>query len=338
MLVVGLFAPLSLVLAPSAHQPLTLPLPSYSRHRAPQLLAPSSHHSLSAAQPSRSRHCAPELFGENEPQLADEEFKALAGIWRVYLELWEPRLESRGLAMSLHLAAPEVTKYGNLQHGKVCPMEEILCYGVFNILADPAKSEGGLVGESPGSGWSAAKWSATRVVHAGEEDDDKLCVTLQLGNLRLEGRGRRKGLRCNVFVGKVLDVGDDPPRMCGRFSMGLLLPIKSDVAALEERYKMRIEEHMGEKSFAGDMGSLLEMVEEDELMNDLNDDCDEGVEEACDIVSKEEEAKRAWLAKLEAKGSQGVPVDPPASPAIAPVPIANDDATRDLGSDVQGSS
>ena len=42
-----------------------------------------------------------------------------------------------------------------------------------------------------------------------------------------------------------------------------------------------------------------EYADEEELLKDLTEACDEGVDEACDIVSREEEAKRAWLARLK---------------------------------------
>ena len=97
---------------------------------------------------SPSRHTAPKLFGPyQEPQLAEEEYRALAGIWRLYLDLGD-----RGLAMTLHLATPEdeeLEKRDTKPRGRVNPMENILCCGRFNIYqGDPA-------------GWSAAWWSCT---------------------------------------------------------------------------------------------------------------------------------------------------------------------------------
>ena len=78
------------------------------------------------------------------------------------------------------------------------------------------------------------------------------------------------------------------------------------------------------------MGSLLEeYADEDELMKDLTEACDEGMEEACDIVSREEEAKKAWLERLNAPmGAKGGGDD-------AKELMENDkDATRDAAPDV----
>lgn len=160
-----------------------------------------------------------------------------------------------------------------------------MSYGSFNLLH----------GESSG-GWSSARWTASRTVHAGELGDDQLCCTLQMGNACLVGRGERVGLRCTAFAGTALEGGseggeDDAAsrggELLGTFSMNLLMPIKTEAAALEERYMQRIQEHA---PFAGDAGALLD---------DLIEACDEGVDEACDMASKEEAAKRAWLARLE---------------------------------------
>ena len=241
---------------------------------------------------SPSRHTAPKLFGPyQEPQLAEEEYRALAGIWRLYLDLGD-----RGLAMTLHLATPEdeeLEKRDTKPRGRVNPMENILCCGRFNIYqGDPA-------------GWSAAWWSAGRLVHPGEAGDDILDVSLQMGNLQLEGKGKRFGLRCKAFVGKVVEIGDES-RVVGRFAMGLGLPFNTNPTALEERYQERIAE---DSSFAGDMTTLLEYVDDEELMEELDEACDAGIEDACDMVSQEEEAKKAWLASLD-KPDWGATRDP----------------------------
>ena len=62
---------------------------------------------------------------------------------------------------------------------------------------------------------------------------------MQLGNIYLEGRGQRGGLRCRTFVGKVFE-GHDYPRLIGRFSLRLSLPIKTETFALEKQYQRRI--------------------------------------------------------------------------------------------------
>ena len=269
-----------------------------------------------------TRHRPLRLFGES-PDLSDEEYKALAGIYRVYLDL-----EDRGMALSLHLEAPKVEErdeddvYNPWAPGRILPMEEVLCYGCFNVM------------QGDKDGWKSARWSVRRDVHAGEEGDDKLTISLKIGNLRLQGRGRRIGFRCPAWIGTIIESGITdtvPPspyaRTVGLFCMGLLLPIKTDAGPLEEKYQQRIAER---KPFAGDVGSLLEeYADEDELMKDLTEACDEGMEEACDIVSREEEAKKAWLERLNAPlGAKGGGDD-------AKELMENDkDATRDAAPDV----
>ena len=260
------------------------------------LVSSRRHPLLTALPPPRQRCGSLHCFGLNEePIFGEEEYKALAGIWRIHLNL-----EGRGLLMSLHLAAPELSESsGAWQGGKIHPSEEILCFGKFNML----------LGDS--EGWKSARWSAGRSVHPGEDGDDRISISLHLGNLRLEGRGRRFGIRCPAFVGDVFDgdggldaclpqryLGDDPNRL-GHFAMGLLTPIKTDTSALEERYQQRIE---AEAPFAGDVTALLDALDDDDddMFKELNEACDAGIEEACEVVSKEEEAKRAWLARQDA--------------------------------------
>ena len=95
---------------------------------------------------------------------------------------------------------------------------------------------------------------------AGAEGDDILRLSLQLGNLHLEGRGQRGGLRCRTFVGKVFeeDVGRgvlgevfEGNTVVGRFTMRLALPMKTDSSALEQQYRQRIlEKSAGGRSLA----------------------------------------------------------------------------------------
>ena len=165
---------------------------------------------------SPSRHRPAILSQQVLPQLAEEEFKALAGVWRAELEL-----DDGATALSLHLAAPTSLHYGTTAPGgKVFPMEEKL---PFNIC------------QSGGSdGYSSAWWSAYSV-----GNDGNLHLELQLGNLYFEGRGERSGLRCSTFVGMVLEGGEDPC-VVGRFLMRLSLPTTSDAKGLEERYRHRL--------------------------------------------------------------------------------------------------
>lgn len=71
-------------------------------------------------------------------------------------------------------------------------------------------------------------------------ESSEISLRLQLGNLYLEGKGEREGLRCVVFKGNVLE-GRDSPCCVGSFSMSLVLPTIADVGALEERHRARIE-------------------------------------------------------------------------------------------------
>ena len=150
-------------------------------------------------------------------KLAEEEYMALVGVWRAELELDDGDAE-----LSLHLAAPPSLQPGSVAPGggKVFPMDDNL---PFNIVQGK-------------DGWSSARWSAKCV---GEEGGTELSLSMQLGNLYLEGRGERTGLRCSTFQGTVLEGGSDPC-VVGRFSMRLSLPIKSDTTELEERYRARL--------------------------------------------------------------------------------------------------
>ena len=86
------------------------------------------------------RHRPLRLFGES-PDLSDEEYKALAGIYRVYLDL-----EDRGMALSLHLEAPKVEErdeddvYNPWAPGRILPMEEVLCSVSYTHLTLPTKA------------------------------------------------------------------------------------------------------------------------------------------------------------------------------------------------------
>lgn len=201
-------------------------------------LLASSHH---------SRHRPLALFGaDGQPQLAGEEYEAIAGVWRADLEL-----DDGDMAMSLHLAMPP---HSSQQFdGRVYPMVEEL---PFNICRN-------------NDGWSSARWSVEREVCAGAEGDHKLWLLMQLGNLYLEGRGERSGLRCPAFAGTVYE-GSEDPCVVGRFSMQLSLPIRTDIGTLEARYQERIASRRPppltypRSGFLGRWGMLLS-VEDDSL-------------------------------------------------------------------------
>ena len=163
----------------------------------------------------RIRHASPKLFGDGEPKLAFEEFQAIAGVWRTDI------LFNDGPATRVHLllAVPEKRGGQFPSGGKVKLMEE-------NLPDDVRFGE-------------EDSWSASRQVRAGLSGDDRLGLSLQLGDLQLEGRGQRGGFRCRAFVGRVVEGGDDP-RVVGSFAMRLTLPLKTDAAQLERRYKQRI--------------------------------------------------------------------------------------------------
>ena len=167
------------------------------------------------AAPTSGRSGPVSLFGDAQPQLALEEYTALAGIWRAELEL-----DDGDVSTSLHLAAPRRAQDG----GNVYPMEEELPFNICQGSSD---------------GWTRARWFCERKVRAGAEGDNKLSMSLQLGNLYLEGRGERSGLRCTSFVGTAFEGGEDPC-VVGRFMMRLALPIASNVTSLEQRYRRRI--------------------------------------------------------------------------------------------------
>ena len=179
------------------------------------------------------RHQPPALFGETQPLLAIEEYKALSGVWRTDLEL-----DIGHVSASVHLADPQSQQiYDNApqqsqadadfpQGGRAYFMDERLPYRIWRRVRSS----------------TPAWWSVSRSVHAGAEDDDILGISVLLGNLYLEGRGQRGGLRCRTFVGKVFEGGsDEQPRRVGRFSMRLSLPINADSNALAQRYHDRIK-------------------------------------------------------------------------------------------------
>ena len=151
-------------------------------------------------------------------------------------------------------------------------------------------------------GYLSAWWAANRNVRAGAEGDDTVCLSLQLGNLLLQGRGQRGGLRCRSFVGTVLwryPGGDDPINdpttwaMVGRFSMQLALPSKTDTSMLESRYRKRIETRP--PPLSGFPRTLTE-----------------------------EEAKSAWLERRYPSARPGRPSFPPASSSY----LSEDEAKR----------
>ena len=239
------------------------------------LLASSSRHV--------PRHQQAKLFGDSYPQLATEEFQALAGVWRADLQL-----NDEDVTISLHLADPKhETEFP--PGGDVFPIEDSLPFSVRQHELN----------------WRSARWSVSRYVYAGQQGDDILGLSVQLGNLALEGRGQRAGLRCRAFVGKVYETSD-VPKVIGRFSLQLALPIKADTLALEKQYQQRISARSAPPRDAdGDercdvLSNLLRAcavaAEEAQLM----EDCESGDDLACETLSREEEAKRAWLAKLDA--------------------------------------
>ena len=161
-----------------------------------------------------SLRVAPHLKLVEDYYVSHEEYMALVGVWRAELEL-----DDGDASLSLHLAAPPSVQPGEVAPGggRVHPMDDAL---PFNICQG-----------SDGS--TSARWSA----HSG--GGDQLALSMQLGNLYLEGRGTRRGLRCAAFSGTVLEGGSDPC-VVGRFSMRLALPITSDTTELEERYRQRL--------------------------------------------------------------------------------------------------
>ncbi len=177
---------------------------------------------------------SPLLFGEGQPKLAQEEIKALAGLWRVELD-FEDRYDAD---MSLYLEPS----------GRVIPFDDELPYN----LGENAQA------------W--AWWSADRAVIAGADGDDELSLSLQLGHLKLEGRGARVDFRCSEFAGEVLYEGtDDDP--VGSFRMRLALPTKTNVTSLEERYRERIAARpppLPALAFADFVGRWLMGLSEDE--------------------------------------------------------------------------
>ena len=259
------------------------------------LLATSSHYA--------KRHASPIAFGVY-PQLAMEEYVALAGVWRADLEL-----DDGDTTISLHLADPQLeqleTEFPPSSNVYAHPTSERMPFSV-------TRSE---------RGWESARWSVSRSVHAGAEGDDILGLTVQLGDMYLEGRGQRGGLRCRTFVGKVFQ-GGDMPRVIGRFSLRLALPIKTETHALERQYRERISSRPSRSPQPVPVGGVEEGDDErcEALSNlmracavaasfaeetALTDDCDAGDDVACETLSREEEAKRAWLANLEAPGGWG---------------------------------
>jgi hypothetical protein len=181
------------------------------------------------------RHRSPALFGDVSPQLAQEEYLALAGIWRAEFEL-----EDGEMAVTLCLAPPSPHPLDRSfpSEGKVHTVEENLPSEDFypSMLFGSA-----LCALQHGVACGSAHWSANRLVRAGSPGDDALCVSLRLGTMFLEGRGERRGLRCRTFVGRVFDEGSYPyGHSLGRFTLRLSLPIKMDALDLERRYQHRV--------------------------------------------------------------------------------------------------
>ena len=172
------------------------------------------------------------MFGR-KPQMAAEEYKAVAGVWRVDLSL-HPALQRGDDTFLLHLAAPQAsTPFPS--SGTVYTMEDSSL--PMNICPDK-------------DGWLTAWWAANRHVRAGTHGDDTVSLSLQLGSMFLDGQGFRggancfatAGLRCQTFSGKVLYQFEEEEELCvvGSFSMRLSLPTKTDTSMLENRYRKRI--------------------------------------------------------------------------------------------------
>ncbi len=199
-------------------------LTSVSAMLAPTLLPlPAAPQPVAASRPALAcaRHRPPKLFGDDTskaPYLVAEEYQALAGVWRTDLEL-----DDGHATISLHLAAPRSLGTGS-PGGEVHTMLKLpfsICHG----------------------GQQARSWSVHRTAHAGQEGEDMLGLSLELGNLHLEGQGERRpagGLRCTSFAGTVFEGGAADPCVVGKFSMQLALPIVTDLSPLEERYRKRI--------------------------------------------------------------------------------------------------
>lgn len=149
------------------------------------------------------------MLDDVQMRLADEEYEALAGVWRTDLEL-----DGGDTTFSLHLAAPTHPSGG----GSVHALQKL----PFNICQGT-------------DGSSSSQWYAKSV----EGDDGELCLSLRLGNLYLEGRGERHGLRCSVFSGTAFE-GTQDPCVVGRFLMQLSLPISTNTTALNERFQHRL--------------------------------------------------------------------------------------------------
>ena len=197
----------------------------------------------------RPRLSPPQLFGDGQPLLAIEEFMSIAGVWKV-----DFKLGSVHTTAWLHLQAPQPQQGDIIDMNHVYPMEDNLHLSLPEIQQFESEfPPGGSVTIMPVWGknmehilcrvedpkLTAGWWAASRLVRAGEAGDDKLILSLQLGDLYLEGQGQRGGLRCRTFVGKVVESGDEPCEV-GRFAMQLALPIKTDTTALETRYRERI--------------------------------------------------------------------------------------------------
>ena len=164
---------------------------------------------------NRARHLSPTMFGKREPKASMEEYSCVSGVWRAEIELDD----DGNLILPMHLAAPRSTN-ALPSSGSVYLMKENLPDRYCPSHFEPS--------------W----WSVNRQVHAGSQGDHILCLSLQLGHLFLKGRGQRDRLRCQTFVGIVEDSDGDP---CGRFTMRLSLPIKTDTRPLENRYRKRVE-------------------------------------------------------------------------------------------------
>lgn len=157
------------------------------------------------ASSARPRHPASTAFFDSKQSqpLETEELEALAGVWSTTLDL-----DDGARRVSLHLD----------KNGHVNTADASL---PFNICH----------GETS----TSATWTASAV-----PESDKFKIKLQLGVLYLEGKGKRKGLRCSTMRGSVLEGGSEPCCV-GGFEMRMSLPTTSDVTKLQERHQARID-------------------------------------------------------------------------------------------------
>lgn len=159
------------------------------------------------ASPRLPAHAAQMVLPEKLP-FEEEELQALAGVWRVSMDLDEGLKE-----LSCQLTAS----------GRVRTTDE-------SIEAHHGGGDGG-------RWWAESTKSATRAWGT------SIYLTIRLGDWTLLATGERSGLRCCKLVGHVLE-GQDDPCCVGTFAMALALPEVSDgptLDALDARFKQRLD-------------------------------------------------------------------------------------------------